>query len=346
MEKILAKKDFPKFFDDLRDKYKIIGPTRKGSISAFTNITIDYIDSLDELELHYTETMLPLKNILFPDSEILYRYEKENSDVKLEDSMDKWDNKRLFLGIHPCDITAVSHLDKVLKEEKFEDPFYKNRRNNSIIIGLTCKEAGERCFCNITGSGPDIEDGFDLLMTDIGDSYYVKSGSETGNSLLESDYFEDATDEQMEEREKAIEKVRDELPQDLEIEGLSKEMEKRYNDKLWNEFSEKCETCGNCNIVCPTCHCFTIKERTNANQSKGERVRTWDSCHFKRFAEMAGGLNIREEKTSRFKHRMYDKFYYTPMRYDSIFCVGCGRCIKFCQSEIDIREALRKVMEA
>ncbi|MBI4286554.1 MAG: 4Fe-4S dicluster domain-containing protein [Chloroflexi bacterium] len=98
-------------------------------------------------------------------------------------------------------------------------------------------------------------------------------------------------------------------------------------------------------MVCPTCHCFAVLDKTNVDLTEGRRVRVWDSCHFERFARMAGGLDPREKKSSRFKHRLYDKFYYTAIRYAEMFCVGCGRCIRFCPSGIDLRDALHGLQE-
>lgn len=60
---------------------------------------------------------------------------------------------------------------------------------------------------------------------------------------------------------------------------------------------------------------------------------------------MAGNLNMRGEKSSRFKHRLYHKFYYTAKQHGSVSCVGCGRCMEFCPSHIDVRAALRRLQE-
>ncbi|MEW5723711.1 MAG: 4Fe-4S dicluster domain-containing protein, partial [Thermodesulfobacteriota bacterium] len=56
-----------------------------------------------------------------------------------------------------------------------------------------------------------------------------------------------------------------------------------------------------------------------------------------------GQPNVREEKSARYKHRLYDKFLYDPQRYGTIFCVGCGRCAEFCPSHINILEVLGKL---
>jgi len=76
---------------------------------------------------------------------------------------------------------------------------------------------------------------------------------------------------------------------------------------------------------------------------KGERIRCWDSCQFKNFARMAGGMNPRREKAERLKHRISHKFSYTFSRFGKIFCTGCGRCIRHCPVNIDILEVLSGV---
>jgi len=37
------------------------------------------------------------------------------------------------------------------------------------------------------------------------------------------------------------------------------------------------------------------------------------------------------------------KFSYAPENFNTVFCVGCGRCVTACPSNIDIRETLSKV---
>jgi Fe-S oxidoreductase len=120
-------------------------------------------------------------------------------------------------------------------------------------------------------------------------------------------------------------------------------MKEKFEDELWKEYAEKCVLCGACNFVCPTCHCFTIKDDTNLRGTEGKRIRRWDSCHFKNFALIAGGLNFRGERNSRVKNRLYDKLCYSPQKYGVYSCVGCGRCIRSCPAKIDIREIAKKI---
>lgn len=346
MERVLEKKDLQKFLDSLKKTYKVIGPTKKGGATAtYAHATFGFIDKIEDLEIDYKSTMLSPKIIFFPDNQPLFGYKKKEDGVNLKDLREVWNEQRVLLGLHPCDIAALSCLDKVFGEKGFEDESYNNKRSKSIIIGVTCAEPQKSCFCNVLGTGPDAETGYDLLMTDLGDGYFFRAETAIGREIISADYFKDATDQDRVRREREIERVSKELPDDLEGSGISEVMAEKYNDELWDEFSDECLTCGACNMVCPTCHCFTIKDKTTSDRSEGTRLLVWDSCHFERFAKMAGDLTVREEKSSRFKHRLYDKFYYDKERSGTVFCVGCGRCIEFCPSHIDIRAALRKLQE-
>ncbi|MEQ8201001.1 MAG: 4Fe-4S dicluster domain-containing protein [Syntrophomonadaceae bacterium] len=341
MERVIKKTDFFKLFlENLKAKYQVIGPTRRGGgTSSYAYATFDYIDRAIELELSYGSTMGSIKKLFFPDHETLYQYKKNGQDFDLVDQRKVWDKEKLILGLRPCDITALRALDEVF----MSDPHYQDKRNRSIIIGLTCISACPRGFCSSVGSGPDIESGYDILLTDIGDTFFCRSGSDRGEDLISEDYFKDADDQERQMRAESMKKVESELVQIFSLDKVTSILADKYNDDLWDEFADKCFTCGSCNMVCPTCTCFTINDRTKVDYSEGKRIIVWDSCHFERFAQMAGNFNLREEKKSRFKHRIYDKFHFSLVRNGKVSCVGCGRCAEFCPSHIDIRDALSKV---
>lgn len=347
MERVLLKVDFQKFLEDLKAGFKVIGPTRKGGGTAtYSYACFDEIRDLDDLEIDYKSSMVSPKMVFFPDNQELYEYEKVGANIKLTDLRDIWDENVAILGLHPCDIVAVLCLDRVFREQPFEEEYYKSKRRKTVIIGLTCTEPKRSCFCNIVDSGPDLKEGYDLLLTDIGDRFYLRSATELGNKLISADYFMDATEEERNKRSQEIARVSEQLGSGLDTNSIQRVMAEKYDDRIWDEFSAKCVTCGSCNMVCPTCHCFSIIDKTNPDHTRGRRVLVWDSCHFERFSLMAGNLNVRGEKGARFKHRIYDKYYYDPMKYGTIFCVGCGRCLEFCPSHIDIRDALKQLEES
>jgi len=345
-EKILLHSDSQKFLDDLQRNAEVLGPTRKaGGTSSYSNPIFAAIKKWGDLEIGYKSSMLSPKKILFPDNQDLYGYQVETDTVRLENLTAHLDREVVLLGIHSCDIAAISCLDRLFMHDRYRDDVYAARRGKTTIIGLTCSEPHEQCFCNIMGAGPDASSGYDLLMTDLGDRFLIKAGTEKGAKLLEADYFKEASDEDRRQREDTIRKVEKSLPASMDLRRITNNMLVKYDDDLWEEFTDACRSCGACNMVCPTCHCFAITDKTNIDRTKGRRVLLWDPCHFERFSQIAGNKSVRGEKSQRYKHRLYDKLLYDPQRHDTIFCVGCGRCAEFCPAHINLLAVLAKLEE-
>lgn len=72
-------------------------------------------------------------------------------------------------------------MDKIYIDEN-PDLYYKARRNNAIIIGYTC-HPDEYCFCKSLGTN-FAADGFDLFFHELKDGFFVRVGSEVGNTII------------------------------------------------------------------------------------------------------------------------------------------------------------------
>lgn len=337
MDKILQKKDLGKFVASLKKDYEVIGPKKKAESYIF-----DHIDDPAELALDYATTMLPPKKIFFPPREPLYSYEKVGEEVVIKDLSEKWEKKRVLFGVHPCDINALQILDGVFGGE-LKDQLYLNRRKNTLIIGINCKSPGENCFCDAMTAGPTIKKGYDLLVTDIGDKYYLQAGSKAGEKILRADFFGVASKADRKKMEAEVLRVKKKLQSGFGIDNLGEKMKGKFWSKLWEAQTKKCVLCGACNFVCPTCYCFDVVDETDLAGKKGQRVRVWDTCHFKDFAKVTGGINFRGGKVPRVKQRLYHKLCYSTEQRGVYDCVGCGRCIQFCPAKIDIKEIIKDV---
>jgi len=106
---------------------------------------------------------------------------------------------------------------------------------------------------------------------------------------------------------------------------------------IWEDIAFSCINCGTCTFVCPTCWCFDIQDE--AYGKKGARMRNWDSCMFPIFTVHTTGHNPRDTKTARLRQRFMHKLKYFVDKYQKgIMCVGCGRCVRQCPVNIDIRK--------
>jgi ferredoxin len=109
----------------------------------------------------------------------------------------------------------------------------------------------------------------------------------------------------------------------------------RVADALWDKMSDWCLECGGCNLICPTCYCFSVKDR--GGDGAWTRCRMWDSCQYAAFTLEASGHNPRPDRKARMKRRFFHKVsaqYY--QRDDQVGCVGCGRCIQVCLGTTDM----------
>ncbi len=111
---------------------------------------------------------------------------------------------------------------------------------------------------------------------------------------------------------------------------------------LDTEVAERCLTCGNCIMVCPTCFCTSVEDAGDLSGEKASRSRRWDSCFTMDFSYIHGG-SVRSSPKSRYRQWMTHKLASWIDQFATSGCVGCGRCITWCPVGIDITEEARAI---
>ena len=330
--KILDKDRMNDFFDSIQNYGEVYGPVNgTGSAHTFKNVK-----RFSEVDLNYTRTMIPPKKYFIHPEEVIFTFDKEKEMYFEPPNIDK--NMVLF-GVHACDINAMNLLARVFMEE-LPDKYYLERRKNSVIIGVNCIP-DEYCFCKSTGTSY-AQDGYELFLNDIGDKYLLRVGSLKGSEIVEahSDLFGEAKAQDVAEF-KTREKTRlASFTRELEMTGLQDLLDLSFNDPVWDEYGDKCLSCGSCNLVCPRCRCYDVQDYINLDMTTGERVRRWDSCMLKEHGLVAGGHNFRPTPKERLRNRFNCK---GSLREGMTNCVGCGRCTVFCPAKIDFVEVMKKV---
>lgn len=246
-----------------------------------------------------------------------------------------------FLGVRPCDLRAIAVQDRVLAGGPHTDPAYRRRRERAFLVAVECTEPGATCFCVSMGTGPAVEDGHDLALTEVidraGHRFLARAGSPEGADVLGELPSRPAdgatrTVAQQQVAGAALRMGRTMPPVDLKV-----LMRDTLGADRWDEVTARCLTCGNCTMVCPTCFCTTTEDVTDLTGEHAERWRRWESCYDLEFTHLQDGP-VRASPQSRYRQWATHKLGTWYDQFGSSGCVGCGRCIVWCPTGIDITE--------
>lgn len=327
-ENCLGKNKLHSFIEELCAHYRVIAPVEADGKIAFKAVTPD-----DNINLGFTITKKPPKELIFPQCEKLMVFEEgqlHNSASQAE--------KTVILGIRPCDCRSFLILDQVFFCKQFSDPYYASRRENTLLVAIGCNQPASTCFCTSVGGSPFSSQGADILLVDSGDAYVVDYVSERGQDLM--CFFSDSG-QPVQKVDDILQAALAQMPPIVDPLELSQTLEGMFEDDFWQQNSEKCLGCGACSYLCPTCHCFDISDESI--NGKQVRYRTWDTCNFPLFTLEASGFNPRTQKAQRFRQRIMHKFNYFPNTHGVAACVGCGRCVRECPVNLDIRMTLTNI---
>ncbi len=331
----LSKKDLAKFIDCLNLFGQIYAPTKRDGQSFIFAPVRD----LSEMELNYTRTLLPLKKYFSKPVDTMFNFHAEKGyEVPVEESHKKF----VIFGVHPCDIHSLKILDLIFGG-RYVDSYYFYRRSRAAIIGLDCIP-DDLCFCQSIGTD-FIDTGFDLFLSDIDDCYLVRVGTSLGDDMVKvaGSLFREVEKGDREKYKKKSSERRESFKTEIQLRDLPEIMDLEYESAVWQELGEECLSCGICSMVCPTCYCYAVFDEIDLDASSGSRKRRWDSCLFKDYAMVAGGLNFRAQRSSRVKNRYFHKQRGFVSQYGIPSCVGCGRCRFYCPAGIDIVEVITKL---
>ena len=245
-----------------------------------------------------------------------------------------------FVGVRPCELAAIRVQDRVFLGGTHVDEDYAARRTGAFVVAVNCFEPAATCFCPSMGTGPEADGGYDIVLTELLDDahrFLVAAGSERGEEILAALGARCATDDDRRAAAASIERARARMGRTLDTDDLHGLLLRNLDHARWDDVAERCLSCGNCTLVCPTCFCTAVEDQTDLTGQNATRWRVWDSCFSVDYSYIHGG-SIRPSGRSRYRQWMTHKLATWHDQFGSSGCVGCGRCITWCPVGIDITE--------
>ncbi len=253
--------------------------------------------------------------------------------------------KIAVLGVRACDLAGLQVQDRVFLHDRYPDPYYAIRRRGLLLVAVGCTHSVSTCFCTSMGTGPRPKAGFDVSLTELDDGFVARSGSEAGRDLLAALPARPAAAEQLVEERRAFEACAEGMARRLDTHDLPDLLYDNLKHARWDDVAERCLSCGNCTMVCPTCFCHDERDEPALDGSGAVRVREWDSCFNREHAQIHG-LNFRPRVRERYRQWLVHKLASWIDQFGSSGCVGCGRCITWCPVGIDLTEEVAAIRGA
>lgn len=338
-----------------RRGYRVVAPTLRDNA-----IVLAEIDSADELPYGWGVEVAPgtyrlraradraafghsagpqsWKQFLHPPRQRVW-----SSDAQDGADTDGEPPRYAFLGVRACDLAAIGVLDRVLAGGPHREGPYTGRRTGVFIIAVNCTEPGGLCFCASMGTGPACGGGYDLVLTESADAdellYLIEAGTDEGARLLDAIPHRPAGPQEQRAAADGIAGAAATMGRRMPEGDLRQLLIDSRESPHWSEVASRCLTCGNCTMVCPTCFCTSTSDVTDLTGQHAERWMEWSSCFELDFTFIHDGP-VRKSGPSRYRHWLTHKLSSWHDQFGSSGCVGCGRCIAWCPTGIDITEEM------
>ena len=244
-----------------------------------------------------------------------------------------------FIGVRACELTALEIQDTIMLDGQAIDRDYRARRSSAFVVAVECATPTSTCFCTSMGSGPEVSAGFDVALTELDDGFVVRVGSPAGARLIDALDLPPADGSAIDAAAGVVAGAREAMGTPLDMSDVRVALAAAPEHPGWAAVAERCLSCTNCTLVCPTCFCTSVVQRSDLDGTTSTSERTWDSCFADGFAKVAGG-SFRPHVQDRYRQWLTHKFSTWWDQFGSSGCVGCGRCIAWCPVGIDVRQEL------
>ncbi|MDP1709218.1 MAG: 4Fe-4S dicluster domain-containing protein [Gammaproteobacteria bacterium] len=359
--RLLARVDFDRLIQTLAAQgYRVMGPRERAGAIMFDEIaraedlpvglvsaqqpgSYRLEDSGNGRFFDYVHGPESLKRLLFAPEERLWTVSAEGM-VSFKETLPEA-RPVAVIGARACDIAGMQVQDRTFlagSHNPYADPYYQTRRENLFIVAVNCTRSATTCFCASMDTGPRARGGYDLALTELEDDFLLESGSAAGAVVLAALSLRSAEAGDEASAAQAIEVAAVSQTRRMDSTDIQALLFDNLEHPRWDDVAERCLSCGNCTMVCPTCFCHRETDVTSLDGAVSEHRRQWDSC-FALDHSYLHGAQIRPQIRQRYRQWLTHKLASWIEQFGTSGCVGCGRCITWCPTGIDLIEEVNAI---
>ncbi len=285
------------------------------------------------------------KRFLFRPELRLWQARRSGSGEMVVEEESTSDQRMAFIGVRSCELHAIQIQDRVFMGGHHVDRDYAAQREGAFLVAVNCITPGGTCFCTSMGTGPKVDAGYDIALTEllVGDHRFLaEAGTERGASVLAALPGRPASDADLSCAGAATDAAAAQMGRTMEVSDIRDLLARNLEHPRWDDVAARCLSCGNCTQVCPTCFCSSVEDSSDLSGGTATRTRVWDTCFSVEYSHIHGG-SIRPSSRSRYRQWMTHKLGTWIDQFGTSGCVGCGRCITWCPVAIDITQEVNAI---
>lgn len=291
------------------------------------------------------------KRLFFPPQQRLFTLHIEGERFVMDKGQPQAP-KLAIIGARGCELAAIKVQDRVFgvddRQQTFRcesDLYYQESRRQSFIVAVNCTRAAGTCFCTSWDTGPKAKEGYDLALTELMKGFVLRVGSEKGRLIAEKLPTTGVSGEELELEELKLREAAQQMGRRLETQGVKQLLDGAIDHPRWDEVAQRCLSCGNCTMVCPTCFCSTVTDSNDLATGQVTRTREWESCFTHEFSYLVHQGPSRVSTKAQYRHWLRHKLCTWWEQFETSGCTGCGRCITWCPVGIDLTEEIRAIRD-
>ena len=342
------------------DGYQLMGPTlRDGAIvhapiagiadlpRGWTEVqeagTYRLVRRDDDALFGYSVGPQSWKQVFFVPRLRLFTVRRSDAGMTIEPE-DQPAPKLALIGTRSCDLHAIEIQDRTFLNGPHVDPDYAARRQDTFVVAVHCGQAGGTCFCVSMDTGPRATAGYDIALTELFEPhrFLAEAGSGRGAMLLDRIASATAAAGDVEAADRTVAATAASMGRQLDTDDIKPLLYRNLEHPQWEDVANRCLSCTNCTLVCPTCFCATTEDTTDLAATTAERWRRWDSCFTLDHSYLHGG-SVRATTRARYRQWLTHKLASWIDQFGTSGCVGCGRCITWCPVGIDITKEVAAI---